>query len=823
MKFSYLSATAIICSVIWAAAVSCKGSSNPEKEDKKTETAIGDPIRVISGKVRFFIDVSDDAPRVLAGIDKSKLLDNITKLYVNGKSYEISTDDNGNKYSDVLENSLGTYNAAVTMKDGDKWFDSNPGDALTIPCGQFYGIDGEDAALNLFPMFGQYSETTGNRLVLTDITGLLRLKINGSGSIVSVKLQKEGENLAGVFLRSENELLPSEKTADFIVLNCTEGGNNVKMGNSFDLFAAPGDYGTANLVICSADRKVMRATVDLKLEAGKTVTKEINFSPDKDILWYEGFDLCVWGGDIMGGSDACGFSPTSETVTASYGKTLTGREYALNPVSYNNAGTGYIQPDVWDNIKYRSVGAVHQMSDSYVISRNLSDYELLFRAQEFPGMMAISYATPNARGILKTPQFRNISGIRNIKVSIRFRPLAGFGDDLLVQIMEGGMIKSARLDGKEIPAESLSYIGSGSLAVLKQSTIDIPGDMLSPNGWQTLELTVDNATEATRLHMGGNTVNQISHSFAVDEIEVTDLGGEMKRGSLRVLYWNIQNGMWADQANGYDNFVEWVKRYDPDVCIWCESASIYKDNTSVSASASDRYLPNGWAELAKRYGHDYSAQSGWRDNYPQEITSKYPITTLLKITDTEVKGKPVSHGAAIQQLDIKGRKINVVTLHMWPQAYAYGATDQTASSEANGGDYYREFEMKYILEHTVNAPEYASCTDWLMAGDFNSRNYSDEWRYQYGEASTKYLCQNAIRDGSNMVDIIGSWYPGRLVSSTFGEGRVDYVYASPSMYAKVKNAVSLIDTFTTIVPDFNYGTGYYIPSDHRPIMVDFEF
>lgn len=64
--------------------------------------------------------------------------------------------------------------------------------------------------------------------------------------------------------------------------------------------------------------------------------------------------------------------------------------------------------------------------------------------------------------------------------------------------------------------------------------------------------------------------------------------------------------------------------------------------------------------------------AGHRDNFPQEITSKYPITTLLKITDTDQAGKPVSHGAAIQQLDVKGRKINIVTLHMWPQAYAFG-------------------------------------------------------------------------------------------------------------------------------------------------------
>jgi hypothetical protein len=38
-------------------------------------------------------------------------------------------------------------------------------------------------------------------------------------------------------------------------------------------------------------------------------------------------------------------------------------------------------------------------------------------------------------------------------------------------------------------------------------------------------------------------------------------------GEVTVLYWNIQNGMWHDQGNGYDNFTAFVKELDPDICI----------------------------------------------------------------------------------------------------------------------------------------------------------------------------------------------------------------------------------------------------------------
>ena len=32
--------------------------------------------------------------------------------------------------------------------------------------------------------------------------------------------------------------------------------------------------------------------------------------------------------------------------------------------------------------------------------------------------------------------------------------------------------------------------------------------------------------------------------------------------SLKILYWNIQNGMWSDQGDNYDNFVDFVVSED---------------------------------------------------------------------------------------------------------------------------------------------------------------------------------------------------------------------------------------------------------------------
>ena len=421
---------------------------------------------------------------------------------------------------------------------------------------------------------------------------------------------------------------------------------------------------------------------------------------------------------------------------------------------------------------------------------------------------------------------KSIDGIRSVKVSFDFCYQYGSTDLLLFQVVNGGMIASASVDGKSIAltADNSGYTSASGRYIVEKSHVTLPSSEAAVKKWHNVEVVVNNATDGTMLYWAGNDVSSGVHGFYVDNIEVRALG-EMGRGSdnLRVLYWNIQNGMWSDQANNYNNFVAWVKKYDPDICVWCESATIYKDNTNSAQASSARFLPDGWAALAARYGHAYTAVGGWRDNYPQTITSKYPIETLLKITDSDQAGKPVSHGAAIQRVTVKGRTINIVTLHTWPQAYGFGvgSADQAASAANKEGDKYREFEIKYICAQTVNNPAYASCQDWLMMGDFNSRSRADNWYYGYPENDTRLLVHNHILDHTDLKDIIAERYPGSFISSTYGNARIDYMYASPSMYARIVNALTVMDKWTTATQS-PYVSNFYDPSDHRPILADFE-
>ena len=68
---------------------------------------------------------------------------------------------------------------------------------------------------------------------------------------------------------------------------------------------------------------------------------------------------------------------------------------------------------------------------------------------------------------------------------------------------------------------------------------------------------------------------------------------------LRLLYWNIQNGMWDGQRDNYDRFVDWVKTQDPDICVWCEGGSYLLTESTKTSPKNERYFPAGWPEVAK--------------------------------------------------------------------------------------------------------------------------------------------------------------------------------------------------------------------------------
>ena len=297
-------------------------------------------------------------------------------------------------------------------------------------------------------------------------------------------------------------------------------------------------------------------------------------------------------------------------------------------------------------------------------------------------------------------------------------------------------------------------------------------------------------------------------------------GGKGKE--LKVLYWNIQNGMWDDQGNNYDNFVAFVKGLNPDICVWTEAESRYITGTADKMQMpEDQYLPWNWDMLAARYGHRYTLICGKRDTFPQVITSKYPVRIVKRITGNG-DDVIVVHGAGWAKVDLgKGRELNIVTLHPWPANYGYNVPDQKASAAAREGDYFRAKEMQFICEETIATVPDAANQWWLMTGDFNAISRVDNFHYKRAEDDPAFLVHDYVRAHTPYIDIIERLYPGEFQKSTLSGRRIDMVYMTAPLFDKVTEAHYIYDGFAASWRDPRGKDihNFCHPSDHYPILV----
>lgn len=301
--------------------------------------------------------------------------------------------------------------------------------------------------------------------------------------------------------------------------------------------------------------------------------------------------------------------------------------------------------------------------------------------------------------------------------------------------------------------------------------------------------------------------------------------------TLRVLYWNIQNGMWAGQGDNYNQFVEWIKSWDPDICIFCEGAQIYYTGTNDHMPNEERYLPAHWGELCARWGHtnhfvvprrpSTSTPFGLT-NYPDVVTSRFPIDSI-----TIVKGCPpdtvVVNYSGWYQVHVEGveKPLNVVALHLKHGKYGYGVPHdkRKESEEKYEGEQFRRKELACILDHTVRKSKNPDKELWIMAGDFNSYSRKDNFKYKWNNASPGFLTQDYMIFNSPLFDLVSECYPDDFCPSC-GTLRIDYMYVSKTMLKACADVYTEPDSYTKRE---HSGVGtFYIPSDHYPIVADFK-
>lgn len=292
---------------------------------------------------------------------------------------------------------------------------------------------------------------------------------------------------------------------------------------------------------------------------------------------------------------------------------------------------------------------------------------------------------------------------------------------------------------------------------------------------------------------------------------------------LRLLYWNIQNGMWDGQTDDYQRFTDWVSEQNPDICVWCEAKKLYVTGTAKYEVETEEECLARWKRLALRYGHKYVYLSAHRDNYPQLLTSKLPLENEKKIVGNQ--DTIVCHGASWFKLERGKKTLHLVTLHTWPMAYGFNIpkAQQEQSKKEGGGDKYRLVEMKYICQETIHTRKQGKREYWAMMGDFNAISRADKEIYNHPDNSSKYLLHDYILEETPYKDVIKECNPDSTISSTGGKQRIDFVYATPRLLKKVKYATIVRNGYPVPVSKREKISNFLYPSDHSPIIVDFKF
>lgn len=255
--------------------------------------------------------------------------------------------------------------------------------------------------------------------------------------------------------------------------------------------------------------------------------------------------------------------------------------------------------------------------------------------------------------------------------------------------------------------------------------------------------------------------------------------------SLRILSYNILEGMKTDTTKGKQLFVKWINDQDPDI---------------LALQEANKFTPVTLAALAKSYGHDYSVivkESG----YPVALTSRFPITDIEKINEN------ITHG----YITAKVNGYNIVVLHLNPHHY-----DK------------RRAEIAAILAKIAanNAMK-----KLIVMGDFNSYSPLDKANLtdglvvkRYKEAKLKYKTHNNLVNGeeldlqvqesildfglTDILKYLADSDPGNAKEVIPGKYRIDYIYVSKDLKKKVIRGKFIRDDFTKKF------------SDHLPLIIE---
>lgn len=269
---------------------------------------------------------------------------------------------------------------------------------------------------------------------------------------------------------------------------------------------------------------------------------------------------------------------------------------------------------------------------------------------------------------------------------------------------------------------------------------------------------------------------------------------ELKTNSLKVISYNVLEGMKLDAENNYVQFIDWVKGQNPDIFAIQEANGFTEEE-----------LKN----MAKQWGHNYvvtNCEYPGASTYPVALTSKHEIKDIKHIVDN------VYHGGI--WANICG--IEVVTLHLYPFSDIRDNIEWDKPKDIDGdgdidGDDYRLHEINIYMGETIMKNPLRP--NWLMMGDFNSvspldkEQYSNNPSYEVHKNILDIYTDLVMCMHNNFCRSLPTTYAGGDGNDANGK-RYDFIYGSEVLTRDLLKADIIHDDFTE-----NY-------SDHYPIAVE---
>lgn len=242
--------------------------------------------------------------------------------------------------------------------------------------------------------------------------------------------------------------------------------------------------------------------------------------------------------------------------------------------------------------------------------------------------------------------------------------------------------------------------------------------------------------------------------------------------SVKIITYNVMNGMSRDTSAGKSGFCGWLKSQDPAIVGFQELNGFSREKLEALGAA---------------YGNPYAILME-RGTYKVGLTSRYPIV------DAEVVRDHMTHGFIIARI----RDYHVVVAHLAPNSYKK-----------------RRLEIALILR-TIRTRDPHLKDKWILMGDLNSLSpldkafyaVDDRKRQRTMEAKKKHPHNERLIHGTQIDyqvqrHILGGGFTdcfhqfaGNILRSSETTGRVDYIYVSGALKPALLSAHFIRDAFT---------------------------